>query len=153
MSLATQPTMLFSADSQMLVTMRIDSQLFGIPVLHVRDVLREQRIAPIPLTPPEIAGSINLRGRIVTVINLRKRLGLPDAESKKPQIFVVVEHKGEYYSLLVDSVGEVLTIPSTQIEKPPGNLASNWRDISSGVSRLQGELLMVADTAALLTFH
>lgn len=135
----------------MLVTMRIDKQLFGVPVQHVRDVLREQKVAHIPLAAPEIEGSINLRGRIVTVINMRKRLKLQPKETNTPHMFVVVEYRNELYSLMVDSVGDVMTINEDQIEKSPANLSSNWRDVASGITRLQGDLLVVMDAAALLT--
>src|SRR5688572_10895735 len=99
---------MFSDNASMLVTMRVDNQLFGIPVQHVRDVLKEQRVARIPLAAPEIAGSINLCGRIVTVINLRERLKLGPKQDSKPHMFVVVERQNELYSLMVDSVGDVM---------------------------------------------
>lgn len=157
MSTAAAPSFLGSSvpqnspDSKMLVTMRVDQQLFGIPVQHVQDVLREQKVAHVPLSPPEIAGSLNLRGRIVTVINLRERLKLQRQGEKKPSMFVVVEHKNEYYSLMVDAVGEVLTIPADDIEKSPANLAENWRNVASGIHRLKDELLVIVDIRALLT--
>lgn len=136
--------------NKMLVTMRIDHQLFGIDVECVRDVLKDCRIAPIPKAPPEILGSINLRGRIVNVIDLRKRLRLSPAPTGKKMMFVVVESGNEFYSLVVDSVSEVLTIPSTQIERTPPNLPEQWSSISAGVCRLQNDLLVVADIQALL---
>ena len=141
---------IFSEDSAMLVTMRVDSQLFGIPVQHVRDVLKEQKVARIPLAYPEIAGSINLRGRIVTVINLRERLKLGPKKDDKPYMFVVVERNHELYSLMVDSVGDVMNIPHAQIEKSPANLSASWRDVASGINRLEGELLVIIDPKALL---
>lgn len=141
------------ADSQMYVTMRIDQQLFGIPVKNVRDVLREQRITPIPLSPKEVAGSLNLRGRIVTVINLRQRLGLTRAESSSGNMFVVVENKNELYSLMVDSVGEVITVESSSVEKPPTNLGSGWKEITTGIYKLSGELLIIIDVQKILALH
>jgi purine-binding chemotaxis protein CheW len=141
---------IFVEDSEMLVTMRVDGQLFGIPVHHVRDVLKEQKVARIPLSLPEIAGSINLRGRIVTVINLRERLKLGPKKDTAPYMFVVVERNHELYSLMVDSVGDVMTIPHAEIEKTPANLSASWREVSSGINRLQGELLVVIDPKALL---
>ncbi len=137
------------AHSTMLVTMIIDQQSFGVPVQSVRDVLRDQRIAKIPKAQAEVAGSINLRGRIVTVVNLRQRLRLTSEYKERP-MFVVVEHKGELYSLLVDKVGEVLTVPSSDIEKTPPNLTPNWQEVASGVCRLRSELLVVIDVHALL---
>lgn len=141
---------LFSAN-QMYVTMRIDRQLFGIGVKYVRDVLRQQNITPIPLSPHEVAGSLNLRGRIVTVIDVRTRLGLPQRDDDGKSMFVVVELKGELYSLKVDSVGEVLTVPDSSIEKPPAHLAASWGDIATGIHKLDGELLVIVNVQTILT--
>lgn len=143
-------TTILSEDSAMLVTMRVDHQLLGVPVHHVRDVLKEQKVARVPLAPPEVAGSINLRGRIVTVINVRERLKLAPKKDEKPHMFVVVERNQELYSLMVDAVGDVMNIPHTQIEKTPANLSSSWRDVANGIHRLDGELLVIIDPEALL---
>ena len=137
-------------DGPMYVTMRIDRQLFGVEVKHVRDVLRQQKVTAIPLAAPEIAGSLNLRGRIVTVINVRCRLGLPAREPELKSTFVVVELKGELYSLMVDSVGEVLTASAAQIEKTPANLSDCWKEIASGIYKMDGELLVLVDVPTLL---
>lgn len=144
------PDAVYSEDAAMLVTMRVDDQLFGIPVQHVRDVLREQKVARVPLAPPEIAGSINLRGRIVTVINMRERLKLAPKQDKQPYMFVVVERHQELYSLMVDSVGDVMNVSHSHIEKSPANLSASWREIASGIHRLDGELLVIIDPKALL---
>jgi len=141
----------FNADSQMYVTMRIDQQLFGIPVKNVRDVLRQQKITAIPLSSPEVAGSLNLRGRIVTVIDVRRRLRLEPREISTKNMFVVVEHKNDLYSLMVDSVGEVLTVPSYAIEKSPANLGGGWKDVTTGIYKLAGELLVIIDVQTMLT--
>lgn len=138
-------------DSNMYVTMRIDKQLFGIAVKHVRDVLRSQTITSIPLAPKEVAGSLNLRGRIVTVVDVRCRMRLPAHAANAETMFVVVEHKGELYSLMVDSVGEVLTVSGELIEKTPANLNGYWKDMASGIYKMSGELLVIIDVTALLT--
>jgi len=140
-------------DAHMLVTMRIDKQLFGVPVKFIRDVLRRQRITPIPLAPQEVAGSLNLRGRIVTVIDLRKRLGQQSTAASDEGMFVVVEHRNELYSLMVDSVGEVMTVSAGAIEKTPANLGGAWGDVASGIYKLDGELLVVMDVEALFTIQ
>lgn len=137
-------------ESRMLVTMRLDNQRFGIPVTHVRDVLKDQRITVVPRAPSDIAGSINLRGRIVTVINMRNRLRLTSEYSSSP-MFIVVDFKGEYFCLLVDKVNEVLTINGADIEACPPNLPSNWREVSSGICQLQQELLVLLDINTLLS--
>jgi len=149
-SLTAIPESSYDTDTVMYVTMRVDKQGFGIEVKHVRDVLRQQKITPIPLAPPEVAGSLNLRGRIVTVIDLRKRLDLPEIPSKTDYSFVVIELKGELYSLMVDSVSEVLTIPASQIEKTPANFGGAWKNIATGIYKLPGELLVLVGVQALL---
>jgi purine-binding chemotaxis protein CheW len=136
-------------DMVTLVTMRIDDQLFGLDVTCVRDVLKQQRIAPIPRAPKAIEGSINLRGKIVTVINLRERLQLSTQYTDVP-VFVVVEHQDESYALLVDKAGEVLNIPYTALEKTPANVAPHWQDIAKNVCRLDKELLVIIETQHLL---
>ena len=135
------------------VTMTIGGQWFGIQVLSVQDVLGPQNIALIPLAPPEVAGSLNLRGRIVTAIDPRVRLGLPKREENATVMSVVVEHLGELYSLLIDQVGEVLELPSNRFEQNPASLDPRWRDISTGIYRLDDRLLIVIDIERLLNFE
>jgi len=142
---------LLAADGPLFVTMCIDKQMFGIEVKNVRDVLRQQKITSIPLSPPEVAGSLNLRGRIVTVIDMRKRLKIAPTENTQQNTFVVVELKGELYSLMVDSVGEVLTASTNMIEKVPANLNQEWKNIASGIYKLDGELLVLVDVQSLLS--
>lgn len=132
------------------VTARVAGQLFGIPVLAVRDVLGPQRLTSIPLAPPEVAGALNLRGRIVTAIDVRLRLGLEPRGADEQAMSVVVDHRGESYSLLVDSVGEVLSLKSSDYERNPPTLDVRWRDFSDGIYRLNGQLLVVLDVAQLL---
>lgn len=134
------------------VTMTIADQLFGIPVLQVQDVLGHQRITRIPLAPPEVAGSLNLRGRIVTAIDVRLRLGLEGKPRDDHDMSVVVDHEGELYSLMVDSVGEVLSVSSKTFERNPATLDPRWRDISVGIYRLDRTLLVVLDVSHLLNF-
>ena len=137
-------------ETQSFVTVRVGGQLFGASVMSVQDVLRRQRVARIPLSPYEIAGSLNLRGRIVTVIDMRKRLDLPDFEPDSAPMHVVVENGDELCSLMVDSVGDVLSLPFGHVEKPPSNLESRWREIASGVYRLDKELLILLDIQSVL---
>ena len=127
------------------VTLTIAGQWFGIPVLTVQDVLGPRDVARIPLADPVIAGSINLRGRIVTVIDMRKRLGLPPRPADKPGMNVVVEHGGNLYSLLIDAVGEVTGVPQDTFEQNPATVDPLWREFSIGVHRLPKKLLIVLD--------
>ncbi|MCZ8309565.1 MAG: chemotaxis protein CheW [Rhodospirillales bacterium] len=134
------------------VTMTVAEQLFGIPVLTVQDVLGPQRITRVPLAPPEVAGALNLRGRIVTACDVRRRLGLPKREGEGQGMNVVVDHKGELYALMVDSVGEVLSLSSDTYERNPNTLDPRWREVSGGIYRLKGKLLVVLEVDRLLAF-
>ena len=135
---------------QQYVTLTVAGQLCGIPVLGVRDVLADQAIARIPLAPGEVAGSLNLRGRIVTAIDLRRRLHLPPADPGARQMSVVTEQGGELYALLVDQVAEVMSLPGSAFEPCPPTLPAVWAEHSRGVFRLEGRLLVVLDVAHLL---
>lgn len=140
-------------DHEEFVTMFIEGQMFGIPVLMVQDVLGPQKITRIPLSPPEVAGSLNLRGRIVTAIDVRMRLRLRQATHQDSEsMSVVVDMKGELYSLRVDSVGEVLSLPAAKFERNPPTLDPLWREFSTGIYRLADKLLVILDVPRLLDF-
>ncbi len=141
-----------SGKTEDFVTMTIDNQLFGIPVLMVRDVLRSQKLRRVPLAPPEVAGALNLRGRIVTAIDVRRRLRLADRPEDELGMSIVVDYGGELYSLIVDSVGEVLTLPTETHENTPATLDPVWKSVCNGVHRLEGKLLLVMDVERLLDF-
>lgn len=134
------------------VTMTINDQLFGIPVIQVQDVLRPQHTNRIPLAPPEVAGSLNLRGRIVTAIDVRCRLGLPPRAGGEDGMSVVVEQGTELYSLVIDAVGEVLNLPEKDFERNPSNLDQLWREVAAGIYQLDGKLMVVLDINKLLSF-
>lgn len=139
------------ADTEDFVTFTIADQLFGIPVLKVQDVLSTHNITRIPLAPPEIAGSLNLRGRIVTAMDVRLRLGLPPRQSEGA-MSIVAEHEGELYSLMVDAVGEVLGLKSSDWERNPPTLDPKFREYSLGIYRLDNKLLVVLDVNRLLDY-
>jgi len=140
------------------VTMRLEGQLFGLPVLLVQDILNAQTITTIPLSPPQIAGSLNLRGKIVTAINMRNTMGIGQDTSfdvKKPLseqnvMHVVVEYNDSNYSLLVDEVGEVLNLDPRDYESNPPTLDPRWRSMSAGIYRLEKELMVVLDVEKLV---
>ncbi len=137
-------------NAHVLVTLMVGDQLCGVPVLAVRDVLGPQKIARIPLTPPEISGSLNLRGRIVTAVDLRVRLDLPPLPPDVKRMSVVTEIGNELYALLVDSVAEVLSPPPSSFEPNPPTLPKIWARYSTGIYRLQERLLVVLDVTKLL---
>lgn len=134
------------------VTMRVCGQLVGLPILSVQDILSLQKLTTIPLAPPEVAGSLNLRGRIVTAIDMRQRLALDKRPDDEPSMNVVVEHHGELYSLIIDAIGDVLSLPDDRFERVPPTLDPIWRSISTGVFRLDDEILVVLECASILDF-
>lgn len=132
------------------LTVKIGGQMFGIPILQVQDVLGEQRVTHIPLAPPQVSGSLNLRGRIVTAVNVRRCLGLPPLENVENEMSVVVDHDDELYSLVIDEVGDVLSLNESEYEQNPATLDLLWRSVSLGVYRLDGGILVILDVPKLL---
>jgi len=129
----------------------VAGQVLGIPVMKVQDILTPEAIARVPLGPPDVRGLINLRGRIVTVIDVRTRLALTAAAPGKNQgMCVTVENDGELYTLLVDDVGDVVSLPAEAREPVPPTLDSSWTDLAEGVFRMGDELLVALDIAKLL---
>jgi purine-binding chemotaxis protein CheW len=145
-----RPDLAAADEERMFVTLTVADQLCGVPVLSVRDILGEQAITRIPLAPPEIAGSLNLRGRIVTAVDLRERLHLPPAAAGATRMSVVAEQSGELYALLVDQVAEVMSLKASAFERNPPTLPPSWAQFSSGVYRLENRLLVVLDVGKLL---
>ncbi|MCQ8240687.1 chemotaxis protein CheW [Rhizosaccharibacter radicis] len=132
------------------VTLTLGDQLCGVPVLRIREVVTDARIVRVPLAPAQIAGNINLRGRIVTAIDTRYLLGLPPQEAGSRRVAAVAERGADLYALLIDQVLEVLTLPDADLEPLPINLSAEWRKHSSGVFRLPDRLLMLLDIESLL---
>lgn len=132
------------------VTVRIGGQLFGVPVTEVREVFSPQGVTDVPKAPPEIAGLLNLRGRIVTAIDARRRLGLPPIDAGVNRMALGMEHGTELYGILVDEVGEVLRLKEDTLESVPAHLDEHWRAVMTGVHRLEDELLAILDMQALI---
>src|SRR5690349_11861690 len=132
------------------VTAVIGGQLFGLPISRVQDVFMPERLTRVPLSSQEIAGVLNLRGRIVTVVDMRARLGLLRADDGKPPMAVGVDLRGESYGLEIDSVGEVLRLPETGCEEHPVNLDPRMAKLAGGVDRLDGQLMVVLDVDRVL---
>jgi purine-binding chemotaxis protein CheW len=138
------------AEECVVLTLMLADQLCGVPVLGVRDVLAGQIIARIPLAPREVAGNLNLRGRIVTAIDLRERLRLPPRPEGMPAMSIVTEQGSELYALLVDNVCEVVTLRRAAMEPNPPTMPAIWTDHSQGIYRTDTSLLVVLDVERLL---
>jgi purine-binding chemotaxis protein CheW len=134
------------------VTFTTAGQMFGLPIERVQDVFKPMRITRVPLAGAEIAGVLNLRGRIVTAIDLRSRLGLGTPREGRPPMAIGIESAGESFGLLVDTVGEVLKLPEEECEPNPINLDGKLARVSAGVFRLDGALLVVLDIDRMLDF-
>ena len=152
-SIKTRSTDTSTETDEEFVTFTIADQLFGIPVLQIQDVLSSYHITPIPLAPPEITGSLNLRGRVVTAIDVRLRLGLPPRSPDSESMSIVAESEGELYSLMVDTVGEVLALPRSAFERNLPTLDAKFRAFSEGIYRLEDQLLVVLDVNRLLDYE
>ena len=134
------------------VTVFVGETMFGLAINRVHDVFIPAGVTPVPLSPPEIVGLLNLRGRVVTALCLRRRLGIPGREAGAAEMAIGLEQAGETFALIVDGVGEVLKLGADTQEPVPINLDARWRDISLGVHRLDGRLLVILDVDALLAF-
>ncbi len=136
-------------DSADYVTATVGDQLFGLPISRVQDVFVPARMTAVPLAAPEITGLLNLRGRVVTMIDMRRRLDLTAGNRRKPMA-VGVEYRGESYGLLIDEIGEVLNLTAASRESIPVNLDARLARVSAGVHRLEGRLLVVLDVDRVL---
>ncbi|MCH9853097.1 MAG: chemotaxis protein CheW [Alphaproteobacteria bacterium] len=129
---------------EQLVTLVVDNQVFGIPILQVQDIVEPKNITSVPRAPEFVCGVLNLRGRIVIVIDLQVCMGKRDKhEYYEGQMSVTVEYEGDLYTLLIDDIGDVLNIHNSQIGKVPKNLDDALRDVSSGIVQLDDELLSI----------
>lgn len=140
-------------ETREIVSVIIDGQLFGLPIEQVEDVFMPDAITEVPLSNPEVAGVLNLRGRIVTAIDMRCRLGLPPRTDGGKPMAVGIEHNQESYGLIIDKVGEVLRLGKSSFEKNPANLDIRWSSISAGVHRLDGQLLVLLDVKRILELN
>jgi purine-binding chemotaxis protein CheW len=129
-------------------TFVVDCLLFGVEVEKVQEVIRYQEMTRVPLAPPVVKGLINLRGQIVTAVDLRRRLGLRERASTDLPMNVVIRHEDGAVSLLVDEIGDVLEVEEENFELPPGTLDSKARDLIRGIYKLSDGLMHVLDTGA-----
>jgi purine-binding chemotaxis protein CheW len=127
------------------VTFTTAGQIFGLPIERVQEVFRPTRITRVPLAGGQIAGVLNLRGRIVTAIDMRSRLDLHEIDEKAAPMAIGIESGTESFGLLVDALGEVLKLPDGEREANPVNLDRKLARVSAGVCRLDGQLMVILD--------
>src|SRR4051812_44046840 len=132
------------------VTVTIGDHMFGLPIFRVQDVFVPDRLTRVPLAPPEVAGILNLRGRVVTAIDMRARLDLGARPPGAPAMAIGIELKSESYGLLVDSVGEVMALRNSACEAKPANLDPRLSRVAAGIYRLEGQLMVVLDVDRVL---
>ena len=128
-------------------TFMLDGHLFGVPVASVQEVLKQQEVTPVPLAPHEVSGLINLRGQIVTTLDLRTRLGLPTRPAGSSSVSVVVRAAdGGPVSLVVDQIGDVLEAEESLLEPPPDTVPHEVRELVMGICKLEDRLMLLLDT-------
>lgn len=135
------------------VSFKIGDQDFGLDVLSVRDVFHPTKITKVLKCRPEVYGVLNLRGRIVTVIDMRRRLGLPSLHEHNEEVMnIVVEYGEESYALMVDSVGDVMSLSKETFEDVPSTMDRSWASISQGIHRLEKGLIIILDVNKTMGF-
>ncbi len=133
-------------------TFSLDRLFFGVPVDHVQEVVRQQGMSTVPLARPEIRGLINLRGQIVTAIDLRRCLNLPPAPEGARVMNVLIKTPEGAVSLLVDQIEDVLEVSPDSIERPPETLQGELRALITGACKLKHRLLLLLDTEQAIDF-
>ena len=128
-----------------LATFWLDGDLYGVEVAHVQEVLKSQGLTRVPLAPTAVAGLINLRGQVVTAIELRERLGRPPRPEGTDAVVIVVRLHGEAVSLLVDAIADVVDVDPADFEAPPDTLDGAGRELIRGAFKLDGHLLLALD--------
>ena len=134
-----------SAGEQQFCTFFLDSLFVGVEVQRVQEVLRQQEMTHVPLAPAVVRGLINLHGQIVTAIDLRRRLELPERTADEVSMNVVVRTDDGAVSLLVDEIGDVIKVQSDTFEPPPETLTGISRHLIRGIHKLDKQLLLVLD--------
>ena len=132
------------------VTVEVGEQMFGLPIKRVHDVFVSPALTVVPLAPPEVAGLLNLRGRVVTAIDLRRRFGMPQAPAGIRPMTVGIEDGPESFGFIVDAVGEVVTLDAESRDDDPAHLSDRWAPLARGIHRLQDRLLVVLNVDSVL---
>ena len=140
------------ADPKHLCTFYVGDGYFGIPVEQVQEIVRPLPITPVPLAPKVVRGLINLRGQILTAIDLRFRLGLGEPGDPAKLMNVVVRTDESPVSFLVDEIGEVLHVDDDSFESPPETLQGDMRELIGGAYKLEGKLLLSLSTERTVNF-
>jgi purine-binding chemotaxis protein CheW len=138
-------------DQLQLVTFGLGSEEFAVDILAVQEINRMMSLTRVPQSPPEVEGVINLRGKIIPVVDLRKRFGMASAEKSEQSRIVVVEVHGRTIGFIVDRVSEVLRISSKIVEPAPSMVCSVDSDFIAGVGKLDDRLLILLDLAKLFS--
>jgi purine-binding chemotaxis protein CheW len=133
--------------SRQYATFEVDNQLFGLDVAKVQEVLSFDTYTPVPLAPESVGGLFNLRGQVIAAVDLRVQLGLPPRTNQGPAMNVIVRTDEESVSLLVDRIGEVVTLHDDLFEPPPDTLHGPSRHLITGAFKLDGRLMLALDTA------
>jgi purine-binding chemotaxis protein CheW len=134
------------ASNQQFCTFFLNDLFFGIEVEKVQEVIRFQETTRVPLAPKVVGGLINLRGQIVTALDLRTRLELPERTEKEVPMNVVIRTDDGAVSLLVDEIGDVVEVEQNDFEQPPDTLAGTARELIRGAFKLKNRLLLLLDT-------
>ncbi len=133
------------------VTFKLDDETYGINVMRIQEVLRYTEIAPVPGAPDYVLGIINLRGNVVTVIDTRRRFGLPEAEVTDATRIVVIEAENQVVGVLVDSVAEVVYLHQSEVETAPNVGNEESAKFIQGVCNKNGELIILVEFDKMLT--
>jgi purine-binding chemotaxis protein CheW len=132
-------------------SVRLGERLFGMPISHILEIVGSARPQPVPLAPGFVGGLVHYRGDVLTVVSLRQLLGMSPVEAA--QDILVLESPGGCYALLVDSVGEVLTVPAVDLEPNPSTLKDSRRGLFAGAYKLKNTLLVMLNPEKLDPIH
>ncbi|AGL49644.1 chemotaxis protein CheW [Thermotoga maritima MSB8] len=133
------------------VTFKLGNQVFGVDIMKVESIVEVEKIVPVPETAEYIEGVMNLRGKIIPVVNLRKKFKMPDMEDKKRAKIIVSMVKNTLIGFLVDDVSEVLTLTESDIEQPPQNLAGKGKNYILGLAKVRDDIVIILNIEEVLT--
>ena len=133
-----------------IVGFQVGRETYGVPITSLHEIVRVPEITAVPDAPEYMEGVINLRGKIVSVIDLRKRLGEKQIKATRRNRILVVEHKGRLSGLIVDSASEVLKIPAADVETSPTSLDEGRSNCVTGLAKHKGRLIVLLDMTRLL---